>query len=1504
LRGEITGIARDIAGSEMTWRDRLRISLKKFAANAVSSMAFLWDWLFSERMVENLVRQPGQQLYQFDSTCARKRVLPGVGSDLKAAAVGLVQYKGDESDLQKSMKITKEFLPQGTIIPDGVTLDDWEKMPEAIKLMYVSVTKGTFDEESGNACLGLSFPQVQAALPENVLRSKFENFLKQGGKITNDHEFTEAFRSYYQWEMNNAESNCQVCKMLHGAVGNQVVDCMHKEDSYVEFAMTQEEVNTFRDQIKEQSVKESSKFADLLSAVHKILPKGPISTKCRVEYIKGGPGTGKSYLIRALADPVGDLVAAPFLKLRSDYTNQKVNGVETSWDFHTQHKALEVVGRRAVFIDEFTAYDWQLLTVLLWRNRPDVLYLVGDEQQTGIQEGKGEGINILSKIDMSKISTHIPLCNFRNPRQDVKILNHMFGTRMIPVSKNDSGYVLEKLEDFEALTSKDEQARVMHYSDETGRLMMADSYKPEVNKTTVRANQGSTYDRVLLPFTNADKKLTLKKELNFVALSRHRESLSLLLDHGETAAGYNIAMDVTNPPKEVISDDYILKLFLGMETPREGFYDEESTLIKNFRALVEKYSGYSSEGLGPDVPKITTTEVGVVESFQQLQNAFPDAPISTSLPFQVADNNVDDAVDMDLDFESEVELPDSCRHFIEERMGMSFEEHRFSWQVKAKHVMVENGDEIERREDCAIIDIDPENEHDCGHGNTSTVGVRFHDEPSSSTFHEMNSDEGCDQKDINEDDVPQDSSNERAVVSSGTSTGIMFGEFFSEFLGCPTSYEHKLVEKLQRRDNRCLLDAVTRFFGVDYLTFVKYYCNSDKLPRLEIWASSDEQSCWDDVTMFSQLCSCDITVISLKDQTSGRSLFKFLYDFPKTSSIQVEFYHVQSGQVGHFFNADEDIDLDRALEYLEESATSLNCYKNTPLIRGGKSKMKMTKAEKYESVDDLPQNFIDYATEFTSRVFATAPERVTYNQLSVKYPMRVPVNDAYLLCKGFDLAPGPTNYSSNYLNEHYSGNIGEKFVSGTLSSDFVCPLNMRGNPVNDTTTYRSLMVGPALMYFKRNRFQELQVQQARYLFRSAAKLPSGPMTKIANSIADLFVDECLTVNLEEAFSWTNLSEITERALRDMVIKNYANQMDVEFTVNARIYRFALKDIEKPIKEPTVNLSKAGQGILAWSKEAHVKFMIAFRVINDLLLKSCRDNVVYDNGMSEDEFLGKINNAMSAIPSVATNGVIDATACDSGQGPFTQLIERRIYSRLGVAPEFLDWYFSFREHYVMQSRYVRANMRYVKTSGEPATLLGNTILMGALMNGLIRGKGPMCIAMKGDDGFKRQMGMHINFELAAQIRKFTPLEFKLDLDVPITFCGYALSGGVLHSNLVRKLIKIASHRFRDYEHYAEYQESLRDWLAQIGSEPLRFQKFLEVNAELAGLSTDDMLRIYDQIVSFSRIGRFQFETTFEERTVDLNCQTTNYAEHDQSVVTAFGDPLAVFLKKNARVGLAG
>lgn len=71
----------------------------------------------------------------------------------------------------------------------------------------------------------------------------------------------------------------------------------------------------------------------------KELPKGPFSRQAKVHCIKAGPGCGKSYIIRELADE-NDLVPAPFAKLSGDYRNLKgPTGNSYNLTF-TQHKSL------------------------------------------------------------------------------------------------------------------------------------------------------------------------------------------------------------------------------------------------------------------------------------------------------------------------------------------------------------------------------------------------------------------------------------------------------------------------------------------------------------------------------------------------------------------------------------------------------------------------------------------------------------------------------------------------------------------------------------------------------------------------------------------------------------------------------------------------------------------------------------------------------------------------------------------------------------------------------------------------------------------------------------------------------------------------------------------------------------------------------------------------------------------------------------------------------------
>nr|WKB14780.1 replication-associated protein [Wheat yellow stripe virus] len=1352
LRGDLDKSLHLLMKRGITWKERLLAIVADFVNNTVRPIEFLWTWLYEKKLVDQIFIDSIDVHYQNDSVYVQPSAMV----------------------LSEHLKLTKEFMPADTLLPEGMTDDEWLALPESVKVLSAVKVSSSKPEL---LCAGIPYTDVTTKLLVHENMSTLEIYLRAGGKLQTDVDFSKAYTDYFSWHTHTDLCACPVCSGLH-EIGDQVVECRYLPDSNHTFAMSQSDIDSFRNEVLEQSLMEGNRFGDMLGHVHELLPKTAFEVTVRIEYIKGGPGTGKSYIIRKLADPIRDLIVAPFLKLRSDYQNQNVNGQLVSWEFHTQHKALEKRGYMNIFVDEFTAYDWRLLAVLAHQNQAQTIYLVGDEQQTGIIESKGEGVSIINRIDLGKVSTHVPVKNFRNPLVDVKVLNYLFGTKMIPTSKLTSGISFDDINNFEAMT-KQTDVNVIHYSDATG-LKTVQGYQSGTSKTTVRANQGSTYDKVLLPILPGDYRMTESAELTLVAMSRHRQSITIFIDNEGAAVGLKLLSMIKNAQLKVSRPDYTLRMYLGMEMPINGdFFFPESGLAKAFRSLISKYDGYlpydDDTICAPPGDCSIILDVSAIENEVALQ--YSDF---TRYNLAARENNC---------------LPLA----LSEAMGMALEH---------MHYAMMNADNIVMKEyvrwlqsglsacwtDCVnfskglhvsvivFVQADPDTKHEClFSGNTVHAPVRL----------------------------------------------LLLGERDDgHFVVAPCSDEEVITE-----------------------------CTS---PMTDMSASSSGVVSEDIVSVVGTLVRSNVDA-----------------------------------------NISNEVSMDEySPEVYEQLSASLSGL-GFAALSGGKSKRRASKPVVLEPMDELRHSFMDYASEFVPILIDGKPiEEKQIEYRSDLSSIMVPEFDAIMAIKEFDLDCGADQYLCNYLNEPVANRVEQKFVTGILDPDIVAPLNMRGHPIDMSVKYHSMGVAPAQLYFKKNYWQELQVQQARYLFRKVKDSPSFTQKKVAKLVADLFINECLVADVATTFMPSNLASIMDRSLRDMLAKNYQGQMEEEFTRNARVYRFQLKDIEKPLKDSTVDLAKAGQGILAWSKEAHVKFMVAFRVINDLMLKSVKDNVIYDNSMNEEEVVQRINEVMAMTPDAAVNGVIDAAACDSGQGKFTQLIERYIYEGLGLSEYFLDWYFSFRESYVMQSRFVRAPMSYVKTSGEPGTLLGNTILMGAMMNAMLRGQGPFCMVIKGDDGFKRQANLHVNTDMLKLIKHESVLDFKLDLNVPVNFCGYALTAGNLFPSVSRKLTKICAHRFRDYEHFCEYQESLRDWVKRIPKDPSTYAKLLECNAGLTDRGMYDVQRWIDGIVSVSRIGREQFYQFFPLREFDLS-EPPQECIQQTKVNIALGSNVFNYLKTKAR-----
>nr|AMQ23297.1 RNA-dependent RNA polymerase [Mangifera indica latent virus] len=1414
LRLNLETDAEDLAGMIINWRQRFASFIKSIVDAVVKPFEFLWAWLYHESIVDQLVIEPSAVKYQWDVS--------------KLTEVDL--------EFSKHMAVTNAFIDEESEMPEGWEADEWISTPDVVKQVVKSKQSGV-EDRSTQMFTGKNLTESMEVLEQMPDKNKFEVFLQYGGHLKGDDDVYNAMKLLSTAVL---REECEICMCTHGALGAQILDCGYKKDSTFTFHMSQQELDNFRNELLRSSTELGNKYANVIENAHKIVPKMEFSWTGRVEYIKGGPGTGKSYLIRTLADALRDLVVAPFIKLRSDYQNQPTALGEVSWNFQTPHKALEYAGKLFIYVDEFTAYEWRLLTCLLYRCGTETVYLVGDVQQTGILESQGEGISILSKLDMSAVSQHTLLVNFRNPVVDCRFLNSLYDVYMIPRSKCRSGIKFRKITDFAEL-AKDSNYRVIHFSTETGRCLL-DSYN-EDGKTTVRANQGSTYDHVLLPVTNFDENLVRIDELVLVALSRHRLSLTILHDDHPSPAVNEFLMKVQSWVKSDTDDALLNHYMHGTEKVVAG--GGPGRLVSYFRRLVNQYGTKISPVCSEAGNLINPGKVVsvLIRTLEGRKNKCLITAICNAM-------QVDEA------------YVDSC---CRKRRSAWY----LSWLESEK-----KSDWLDCKEIALALDIklvvnvsDNGNNFSLTTGQGKQVVINYTTSSDSGHF-------SCAMKPVPtyvcENVVEEEVNHGRCLL-------VIMAAFTVARHEAKRKMSESLQDVLKKRDAwiRREIALKRRKVVEDNFRNTKCKINLNKAAPFKVSTFDVEEDFVEKLTaLFFERKPTKENIIS-----TIKKVYGVTSDAVVSNKIRFEpeLEFILNEELSDFkFNATKKTLMDSFLEKISfrsrSKPDSQSCVYELFDTVDRVCSDSFAKFMHISGGDDnvLPsQRFQDYALEFVPKMVATLPNNVELcGKLTVPQPKHVPDFDSFILTKSFDLDCGALEYYPKFFNEEASNKVGDKFVTGQLDLSIISPLNMRGHPEPKTVKYRSLMVGPALTYFGRNHWQTLQVQQERYLFRKVTKLPDFKGEKLAKQIGDMFVDDCLDPSIETTFRHNNICHIVERALLDMVSKNYEGQMDMEFTVNSRVYRFQLKDIEKPFKEPFVKPMKSGQGILAWSKEAHVKFMIAFRVINAIMLDSMKPNVVYDNTYSEDTFVEKINAAMQDVPSVAINGIIDATACDSGQSRFTQLIERRIYQRLGLSEFMLDWYFSFREHYIMQSKFVRASMVNVKTSGEPGTLLGNTILMGAMLNAMLRGQGPMAMAIKGDDGFKRQMNLKVNRDMVEAIKQQTILKFKLDLDVPVTFCGYALSDA-LYPNIVRKLIKISTHRFRDYAHFCEYQISLRDWVNKIPVGDKKIKKFLEVNAKLAGRSEVDMMRCFNQIVSFSRIGKDTFEEWFTEREVEIN-----------------------------------
>lgn len=171
-------------------------------------------------------------------------------------------------------------------------------------------------------------------------------------------------------------------------------------------------------------------------------------------------------------------------------------------------------------------------------------------------------------------------------------------------------------------------------------------------------------------------------------------------------------------------------------------------------------------------------------------------------------------------------------------------------------------------------------------------------------------------------------------------------------------------------------------------------------------------------------------------------------------------------------------------------------------------------------------------------------------------------------------------------------------------------------------------------------------------------------------------------------------------------------------------------------------------------------------------------------------------------------------------------------RLGICEEFISLYYSFRVGYMILASCASGRAGTQKTSGEPGTLFNNGVISRCISNWLLRGVGPQVIIYKGDDFVKRQCCLEARQDRREKLDEVCSLKIRINISRGAEFCGLILEDGRIFPSVVRKANKVTAHSFRDYEHFTEYQQSLRDWVVNV--EQFGAETVLACNAKLYGV----------------------------------------------------------------------
>nr|QWY14991.1 nonstructural polyprotein [Hepatitis E virus] len=217
--------------------------------------------------------------------------------------------------------------------------------------------------------------------------------------------------------------------------------------------------------------------------------------------------------------------------------------------------------------------------------------------------------------------------------------------------------------------------------------------------------------------------------------------------------------------------------------------------------------------------------------------------------------------------------------------------------------------------------------------------------------------------------------------------------------------------------------------------------------------------------------------------------------------------------------------------------------------------------------------------------------------------------------------------------------------------------------------------------------------------------------------------------------------------------------------------FFQKDCNKFTTGETIAHGKVGQGISAWSKTFCALFGPWFRAIEKEILTLLPPNVFYGDAYDESVFSAAVSGAGSSM--VFEN---DFSEFDSTQNNFSLGLECAIMEECGMPQWLVRLYHLVRSSWILQAPKESLKGFWKKHSGEPGTLLWNTVWNMAIIAHCYDFRDLKAAAFKGDDSMVL-CGAYRPSHNAAALIAGCGLKLKVDFRPIGLFAGVVVAPGL-------------------------------------------------------------------------------------------------------------------------------